>query len=425
MKPGILVTVLLAFACLSARLAAEDWPRFRGPTADGRTSATELPLTWSEKENMLWRVELPGPGSSSPIVSGGKVFLTCYSDYGLDNRELGDIARLKRHALCLDAATGKILWQHEIESTTPDKPYTGQYITMHGYASGSAVTDGAGVFFFFAQAGVHAFTVDGRKVWEKNVGKKAHEWGAGSSPILHGDLLIVNAALESDTLYALDRRTGKEVWSVRGFPASWNTPVIVKLKDGCEELVVNASGKLRAFDPKTGRELWSCQAIRAAELCPSVVAHDDVLYILGSPRGNAMAVRAGGRGDVTKTHILWQAQRGSNVGSPVFHEGHLYFVNDARGTFHCLDAETGADVYEERLPRSRDRWYASPILNHGRLYYTSRTSGTVVIPAAPKFEVLATNVIEGDSGAFNGSAAAVDGRIYLRSDRFAYCIGPR
>jgi outer membrane protein assembly factor BamB len=403
-------------------LVVADWPRFRGPAGDGVTTETNLPLKWSETENLVWHTELPGPGSSSPIVSGDRVFLTCYSGYGVDAKEPGDLANLKRHAICLSRRDGKILWQHEVKTDLPDKPYQGQYITMHGYASSTPVTDGESVFFFFGNAGVHAFSVDGRKVWDVSVGARAHDWGAGSSPILYGDLLIVNAAHESNALLALDRRTGKTVWSVSGFPASWNTPAIVKV-DGHDELIVNSSGKLRAFDPKTGSELWFCQGIKAAELCPTVVAHDGVIYIIGTPNGQAMAVRAGGKGDVSATNLVWQTPKGSNVGSPVYHDGHLYFVNDSRGMALCLNAKTGEVVYESPISTTRDRWYATPVLSNGRIYFVGRTAGTVVLAAKPQFETLAANVIASDTSVFNGSPAVADGQIFLRSNRYAYCIG--
>ncbi len=420
MKLPLLLSLVLALAAQAA-----DWPRFRGPTGDGVTPDTALPLTWSEKENLVWRTELPGPGSSSPVVSGDRVFLTCYSGYGVDAKDPGDLTQLKRHALCLNRRDGKILWQHEVKTELPDKPFTGQYITMHGYASSTPVTDGVGVFFFFGNAGVQAYTVDGRKVWEVSAGMKAHDWGVGSSPVLYGDLLFVNAAHESNALLALDRRTGQTVWSVTGFPASWNTPTIVKV-DGHDELVVNANARLRAFDPKTGAELWSCQSLKAAELCPSIVAHEGVIYVLGHPNGQAIAVRAGGKGDVSATHIVWQAAKGSNVGSPVYRDGHLYFVNDARGLALCLEAKTGAVVYEQPMSaQKRDRWYASPVLSGDRLYYVSRTSGTLVLAARPQFEVLATNVIAGDDSVSNASPAVADGQIFLRSNRYAYCIGAR
>jgi len=414
-------TLLLLLSFLLPSPAA-DWPRFRGPTGDGLTGKTSLPLKWSEKENLVWRTKLPGPGSSSPIVVGDRVFLTCYSGYGVDAKEPGDLANLKRHAICLSRRDGQILWQSEVKAPAPDKPYQGQYITMHGYASSTPVSDGIGVYFFLGNAGVHAFNVDGRKAWQVSVGERAHDWGVGSSPILYGDLLIVNAAHESNALLALDKRTGKTVWSVTGFPASWNTPAIIKV-GGHDELIVNANAKLRAFDPKTGAELWSCTGIKAAELCPSIVAHDGVIYIIGSPNGQAMAVRAGGKGDVTATNILWQIPKGSNVGSPVWHDGHLYFVNDSRGKAVCLKADTGEVIYEENISPQRDRWYASPVLAQGRLYYVGRTTGTVVLAATPKFETLASSRIADDTSVFNGSPAVTDEHIFLRSDQYAYCFG--
>ncbi len=423
MKSAFL-TACLVVSVSAWNVMAEDWPRFRGPTGQG-VAMTNPPLTWNSKDNLVWRTELPGPGSSSPIVSAQRVFLTCYSGYGVDKAAPGDLANLQRHALCLDRTSGKILWSQAIKAPAPDKPYQGEYITMHGYASSTPVTDGATVFFFFGNAGVFAFTVDGRKLWEVSVGVRAHDWGAGSSPILYGDLLIVNAALESDTLLALDKRTGKTVWSARGLPSSWNTPTLVKSAEGREELVVSVSGKLRSFAPKTGEELWSCQGIKAAELCPSIVAHDGVIYVIGHPGGQSMAVRAGGSGDVSSTHILWQGKKGSNVGSPVYLDGHLYFANDSRGQALCLKADTGEVVYEQALSSTRDRWYASPVLAAGRLYYVSRTSGTVVLAAKPQFEVLASNTLADDTSVFNGSPAMADGQVFLRSNRYAYCVAAR
>jgi outer membrane protein assembly factor BamB len=416
----------LLFLILATELHAADWPQFRGPTADGVTTDTNLPLTWSEKENLVWRTELPGPGSSSPIVSGDKVFLTSYSGYGIDVKEPGDMAKLKRHALCLDKKTGKILWNQEITTDLPNKPYTGTYITTHGYASSSAVTDGKCVFFFMANAGIHAFTVDGQKVWDVSVGEKAHDWGVGSSPILYGDLLIVNAALESNQLLALDRKTGKTVWSATGFPASWNTPTIVKV-DGHDELIVNSNGKLRAFDPKDGKELWFCKSIAAAELCPSIVAHDGIIFVIGHPGGQSQAVKAGGKGDVSATNILWQAQKGSNVGSPVYMDDHLYFINDSRGVATCLDAKTGAVVYEQPLAsrQKRDRWYSTPLLAGDKMYCVGRETGTYVIAAKPQFELIATNVIANDDSISNASPAVSDGQIFLRSNKYAYCFGKK
>ena len=195
--------------------------------------------------------------------------------------------------------------------------------------------------------------------------------------------------------------------------------------DGHDELVLNASGKLRAFDPLTGKELWSCNSIKAAELCPSIVAHDGVIFVIGHPGGQSQAVKAGGKGDVSATHILWQAQKGSNVGSPVYKDGHLYFINDSKGIATCLVAKTGEVVYEQPLAsrQKRDRWYSTPLLAGDRLYCVGRQTGTYVLAAKPQFELLATNVIAGDDSISNASPAVSDGQIFLRSNRFAYCFG--
>jgi outer membrane protein assembly factor BamB len=410
----------------TASSPAADWPRFRGPHGDGTSTDPGVPLKWGDAD-VAWRRELPGPGSSSPIVVGNAVLLSSYSGYGVELKNPGDAGGLTRHAICLNRADGKLLWQKDVKHPSPDRPYQGQYITMHGYASSTPVSDGVNVYFFFGPAGVRAYSLQGRELWSASVGDKAHDWGNGSSPILHGNLVIVNAALEGDALVALDKKTGKEVWAVRkGFPSSWNSPVVAKV-GAREELIVNASGRLRAFDPATGTELWSCRGIRAAELCPTVLVRDGIVYVLGGPgRSAAMAVRAGGSGDVSETHIVWEQKIGSNVSSPALHDGHLYWANDSSGILYCVKAETGETVFEQPLSTERgNRVYASPILSEGRLYFVSRNRGTFVVAAKRQFELLAHNILTGDTGVFNASPAVADGQIFLRSDRFAYCIGKR
>jgi outer membrane protein assembly factor BamB len=415
--------VALATAAASLALAA-DWPQFRGPAANGHVDETLVPLRWSTNENIIWITEMPGPGSSSPIVSKGRVFLTCWSGYGLDPQQPGEASALKRHALCLDRRDGRILWDHTVPAPTPETPYQGPYLPQHGYASATPVTDGTNVFFFLGKSGVFAITRDGKKLWEANVGTNKHDWGTGASPILYKDLVIVNAAMESDTLFGLRQSTGEVVWKVRGFARAWNTPALVDAGGAEPELVVALAGRLRAFEPATGKELWNCRAINAAELCPSIVAHQGVIYLLGHPAGQAMAVRAGGRGDVTATHVLWQINKGSNVSSPVYHEGHLYFAHDSRAQIYCLKAATGEVVWEQPLQPKPDKIYASPVLVDGRLYFVTRNRGTFVIEARPEFKLLAHNPPLAPA-AFNGSPAVSDGQVFLRSERAVYCIGSR
>lgn len=424
MKKLLGVISALLVLSFAGRVWPADWPRFRGPTGQGIVTGSDAPLKWGPQENVLWRAELPGPGSSSPIVSGGKVFLTSYSSYGLDAKQPGDPAKLKRHALCFNRADGKLLWSHAVDAPLPEQPYGGPYITQHGYASSTPVTDGQRVFFFLAKSGVLAFTMEGKQVWQTNVGTNFHEWGAGASPVLYQNLLIVNAAFESDSLFALDKQTGKPVWSVRGMARAWNTPALVDTGKGTPELVVSINGRLRAFDPQTGAELWFCKGIAAAELCPSIVAHNGIVFVLGHPAGQAMAVRTGGRGDVSATHVLWRLNKGSNVTSPVYRDGHLYWCSDNRGFAYCVKAETGEIVYEERLQPNARQIYASPVLVGDRLYYLSRTAGTFVLAAKPEFKLLA-HLPPLEPSSFSGSPAVVDGRIFLRSDRHLYCVGLR
>ena len=233
--------------------------------------------------------------------------------------------------------------------------------------------------------------------------------------------MIVNASVESESLVALDKKTGKERWRVGGIREAWNTPQLVQIGDGASELIVPIFGKVRAFDPASGNELWSCDTGIKWYMVPSVVSHDGIIYCIGGRSGDSLAVRAGGRGDVTQSHLLWSRNKGSNVSSPILHDGHLYWMHEKLGIAYCADATTGEIVYEERVPRA-DQVYASPVLADGKLYYVSRRGRAFVIAAEPQFKLLATNELE-DRGRFDASPAIADNRLFLRSNRFLYCIG--
>lgn len=410
---------ILVAGCLggiATLVAAADWPQFRGPGGLGIATDKNLPVTWSADSNLAWKIELPGAGGSSPIVIGDKIFVTCYSGYGLDKTNPGDIKNLKRHVVCLVRAGGKILWNREVPAAQPEARLQ-TYLDLHGYASSTPVSDGKNVYVFFGRSGVFAFDMNGKQLWQTNVGERTHGWGSGASPILHKDLLIINASVESDSLIALDKNTGKETWRVKGISESWSTPVLVKVPGGQNELVLSGSHKVLGFDPETGKELWHANSFNWY-VCPSLVAHDGVVY--GLQNSTCVAVRAGGRGDVTKSHTLWQKNFGDVVTSAVYHQGHIYWANDSA---HCLKADDGSVVYRERLKPSPDRVYSAPLLADGKIYYVSRTSGTHVVEAAPKFKLLAHNSLQPDSSVFNGSPAVSNSQLLLRSDRFLYCIG--
>jgi len=409
---------LLAFT-LSASPA--DWLQFRGPGGLGIAGDKNLPVKWGVQENIAWKAELPGPGASSPIVVGNKVYLTCYSGYGLD-KAAGDMKDLKRHLVCLDRASGKVLWTRDVPQSLPEQAFSGPYITLHGYASGTPACDGQRLYVFFGKSGVFAFDLDGKQLWQGSAGDKTHGWGSGTSPVLTKDLVIVNASVESGSLVALNKSDGKTAWTAKGISSSWNTPLLVDVPGGKQELVVSSQGRIRAFNPQSGAELWNCHGVDDY-VVPSVVASKGVVYAIGGRSNTALAVKCGGQGDVTKTNVLWRINKGSNVTSPVFHEGHLYWANEERGIVYCVEAEKGTVVFEERLQPTSGRIYASPVAADGKLYFLSRQSGAYVVDAKPQFKLLSHNAIKDDPGPFNANPVVSNGQLLLRSNRYLYCIG--
>lgn len=400
---------------------AADWPRFRGPDGSGIATEGKPPTVWSENKNVAWKTALPGPGTSSPIVWKNHVYLTCHTGYGLGSEKSAAMEKLKRHLLCFDLADGKLIWEREVAAVLPETKYESR-MEWHGYASATPVADAAGVVAFFGKSGVHAWSHDGEPQWDIRAGDGTHEWGSAASPIVVNDLLVINAFTESGALIALERATGKERWRYEGLKEAWNTPVLVTPKEGKPELVIGIFGKLLGIDPTSGKELWS-SAAAPYYIVSSPVAHGDIVYSLaGKGFEAATAVRAGGRGEVTETHRLWQTRKGSNVSSPILHDGRLYFAHDQGSFFYCLDAGNGETIFQARLPRRFGTVYSSPVLADGKIYLFSRESGAVVLEAGDDYTVMAENPPL-DAGAVNASPAVVGNRLIFRSDQFLYCLG--
>lgn len=416
---SVRIATLLWSVLVVVTLRADDWPRFRGPDGSGVTAASPLPMTWSEDEHVVWRRPLPGPGSSSPILCGTRLFVTCYTGYGLSAEEPGRPDDLNRVLLCFDRASGELQWAAEEPDNGTAESYDG-FVKLHGYASSTPATDGTAVYTFYGGAGVFAYDLDGVRKWHASVGNRNDAFGSGASPILFENLVIVNANVEDRSLVALDRRSGAEVWRTGDINRAWSTPTIATTAVGNPELVLGMKHAFKGFDPRTGEELWSCEGVNGY-VCPSGVARDDVVYAIGGRRGMAVAIRTGGRGDVSATHRLWVQQAGSNVSSPVYHDGHLYWISDT-GIAFVLDAATGKMVTRRREADAAPM-YASMAYGDGRFYAVSRENGTFVYDADPALPLLAHNVLEDDGSPFNGSPAFSVGRIYLRSDRFLYCLG--
>ena len=403
-------------------VTAQDWPQFRGPDGMGRTAVTDLPLTWSGTDNVVWRTELPGPGGSTPATRGNRIYLTCYTGYGPATREQGALQDLKRHLLCLDASDGKILWSTEDAAAMPEQERIRE---EHGYSSSAPTVDDQRVYVFYGKSGAQAYDLSGQKLWATDVGSGLNGWGSATSPVLHGDLVIINASVESESLVALNRATGQEVWRAGGIKESWNTPVLVQTASGETELVLGIFGGVLGFDPRTGERLWHCDNDIKWYICPSVVAHEGVVYSIGGRTGGMIAVRSGGRGDVTASHRLWKLNKGSNVSSPVYHDGHLYFAHENLGIAYAVNVASGELVYEERMQPSPGQIYASALLAGDRVYYVSRDGRTAVVAAEPTYRQLAMNVLPRSSGTFNASPAVTDNRLLIRSDRFLYCLGTK
>jgi hypothetical protein len=443
-------------ACLYAgSVLGADWPGFRGPTGSGVSDAKDLPAQWAA-DQFLWKVKLPGPGASGPITSGNRVFVTSYTGYGTaltrgmgagfgkggfgkggfgkggfgkgDPADAANQKKLRFVVCCLDADKGEVLWQKEVEPNLPEAPFVGM-IREHGYATSTPATDGERLYVFFGKSGVLAFDMQGEQVWRADVGSGVNAWGMAGSPVVHGDLVIVNAAMESHALIGLDKKTGREVWRTKGVEACWGSPCLVRTRDGKPEVVLSLPGKIAGFDPETGEELWRCQGFKNTSMpgyggtYSTPVSQGDVVYLTGGggPGGpsTAVAVRAGGRGDVNQTHVLWKQKAGGHFNSPIVSGDLLYCID---GTAACLRADSGKVVYRERLYDSRGE-YASPVLGDGKVFVVTRFDGLYVLAAGAEFRQLGHNEFAGDRSVFNAGPALADGHIYVRSNEYLYCIG--
>jgi len=468
--------VCLLSAALSNVAQSADWSRFRGPNGSGvSTDAVATPTAWSETENLKWKVGLPGPGSSSPIVVGERVYVTCWSGYAVDQENPGDPENLKRHLVSIDRATGAEVWTATVDAVLPEDPYS-ELFAQHGYASHTPVSDGERIYVFFGKTGALALDLNGNQLWQTGVGTGSgmSGWGTASSPVLYKNLVIVTAAAESKSLVALDKQSGEEVWryendALRG---TWGTPVLVDLADGRQELAIAVPGEIWGIDPDTGKQRWRCDGVDDSYLCASVFADGDVVYVLGGRRGRAVAVRAGGAGDVTDSHTVWSRGVQSQIATPLLYAGRIYWAGN--NTANCIDALTGEEVFQSRVESSSrqapaetaaptqptdrqpppdraaaaqggrrqgfggrgggrfggrgfgggfgNRGYASVVAADGKLYSTSRNGLITVIALDTEFKQLAQNSFDADSGDFSATPAASDGQLFIRSSKFLYCV---
>lgn len=418
MRSGMLGCLVAVWTCTAA--PAENWPAWRGRDNNG-ISVEAGPLTWSQTSNIRWKVALPGPGNSTPIIWGDRVFVTQAHDGGK-----------RRSLIAFQRADGKELWRHELPCPVVETTHA-----QNPPCSASPVTDGQAVYAHFASAGVVACDFQGTELWRRDLGPVLHRWGNGGSPILYKDLLIVPQGPGDPTfLIALNKRNGKTVWKKEETAinspvfGSWSTPLVIRVK-GRDELVMPfasvlpakskspfGEGQFKGYDPATGNELWRCDGLGSEIYAMPIVSpeHDLIVGISGH-NGPLMALKPGGQGDVTATHRLWQqsTKNPQRVGSGLIHEGRLYFAN-APGTVECLDAKTGRLIWKERLG---DNLWGSMLLAKDRLYVNGYDGTTYVLAAGPEFKLLARNELKEDLYA---APALSNGELYLRTYQHLYCI---
>ena len=394
-------------------MAGGNWPQWRGPLHTGEATLGNPPVEWSEDKNVRWKVEVPGLGKSTPVVWNDLVFVTTAVPTGAP-------LNLEYVVQAHNRADGKLRWRKVVKVQAP---HEGTH-KDGSYASGSALTDGERVYAFFGSRGLFALDLKGNLVWEKQFGamRTRLSFGEGASPVLHGNALGVNWDHEDqDFLVALDKKTGKELWRTeRDEPTSWSTPIVVT-HAGREQVIVNATNRVRGYDLATGKVLWEAGGM-TTNVIPSPVHADGTVYVTSGFRGNAlMAVRlAEARGDVTdKPAIAWKYDRDTPyVPSPLLYRGGLYFLKTNSAVLTRIDVATGKPDYTQRL-EGLSNVYASPVAVAGRVYVLSREGVMMVIEAGPALKVLATNKL---ADGFDASPAVVDDEMYLRGQKYLYRI---
>jgi outer membrane protein assembly factor BamB len=452
---------------LAAAGRGGDWPQFRGPDGTGVMDGANVPDEWGAKKNVAWKAAVPGAAWSCPIVVGDKVFVTtAVSDKqrkpsggfggggggpggGFGGAKKGPDATYQFKVLCLDAGTGKTVWEKTAVEAKPKIPTH----ASNTYATETPVSDGERVYAYFGMTGLFCFDLAGKELWKKDLGAFSMQfgWGTASSPVLHDGKLFVQCDNEEKSfLVAFDGKTGNELWKVsRPERSGWSTPLVWKTKDRTD-LVVGGSQKVRGYDPATGKVVWEL-SVGGGQCSASPVGDADRLYFGlggggggpgggrpggggGGPGGRMgggglFAVKAGATGDITpkgsettSAGVAWSAKSGPSAPSPLLYQGHLYVLDRNGGMVTCLDAKTGkAEYSRERIPQAKAFW-ASPWGANGKVFCLDEDGVTHVLKAGPEFEVVGKNALGREL--YWSTPAAADGKLFVRGIDSLYCIKP-
>jgi outer membrane protein assembly factor BamB len=397
--------LLLGLSLSGFAVDAQDWPEFRGPTGQGISTEHGLPLEWSESRNVIWKTPVPGLGWSSPVVAGGRVWVTTAIEQG------GASLR----ALAFDVETGR-----EVVNTEVFRVRNARLTNpKNSLASPTPIVEADRVYVHFGADGTAALTTSGEIVWKTRLPYQSQH-GNGGSPVLYDDLLIVNCDGSDEAfVVALDKRTGKIRWKTsrrQPWDQAYSTPLVIQIGDRDEVVSVGAF-RAAAYDPRSGKEIWRVSYSDGFSNVPRPVYGHGLVYIAtGFQQPSLLAVRADGTGDVTKTHIVWTLRRAAPLTpSPLLVGNELYVVSDI-GIASCLDAQTGEVHWQQRLAGS---YSASPIFGDGRIYFLSEEGTAIVIAPGTAFRRLAMNQLD---GATLASIAVSAGSIFIRTDTHLYRI---
>lgn len=443
-------------ALLTSVASAENWPTWRGPTGDGISTESGFATEWSRETNVRWRVELPEPGNSTPIVWGDRVFVTQQMDGGK-----------RRTLLCLDRKTGEKLWQKGVDAPEMERTHE-----TNPYCSPSPVTDGERVIAWFGSAGLVAFDMEGNQLWQRPLGKVDHAFGYGSSPVIYGELCFLNFGPGTrEFAFAVDKQTGEIVWeheaprpefSFRDFEddeeeegedeedendededdgdeddeededegddaddddeedidifGTWSTPIVVS-----GEVIFCFRDEITAFEPTTGEQIWTYKGI-GPMMKATPVAGEGILVALGGIESGSLGLRLGDKGLLTDSHLAWKKPRaGGRIGAGVIQDGHLY-ANKENGIVECLDLESGEVVWQQRLGGTdgRSEIWSSLILTDGKIYVINQKADVFVLAASPEYQLIATNSL---AEMTNSSVVGSQGDLFIRTHEALWCIG--
>jgi outer membrane protein assembly factor BamB len=433
MRSGLAVVTVLA--SLTAMRASNDpasavnyWPQWRGPFANGVSKTADPPIEWSETKNVRWKVEIPGRGSSSPVVWGNRIFLLTAVPAGVDSKDShaprGGLPRISHRfiVLAIDRATGKTIWERTAREAVPHEASHAENGT---WASSSAITDGTRVFAWFESEGLYAYDMDGTLLWQTDLGKKSMrmQFGEGSTPVLYSDrLVIVFDHQGSSFIVSLDAKTGKELWRVpRQEIDTWATPLVVEV-NGRAQVIAAGKNKLHSYDLDTGQVVWEAPGLTMNPI-PSPVYGDGIVFAMSGFQGNRLrAIRvADAKGDLTGTSAeVWSLDHDTPyVPSPLLYDNILYFLKTNSGLLSAYDAKTGKPHYQLQRLDGLPNVFSSPVGAAGRVYITGREGTTLVIKHGTSYEVIAKNTL--DDG-FDASPAIVDTDMFLRGYKYLYAL---